>query len=646
MRRNESPWRWSSCRGYCRRRVPQSLPADIGTVAQNVELIPGCLGRRRPSTVNVSMTSGPSGEISYAAVYRPNNAAAQLWAFAGGTTMTAHSFTSAGGWVSRTLTDVTVGTTPYPIAVTFNDKLFVAFDNDVNRLHCWDGSAFRRVGILKPSAPTVADTGAGAYAATARRYRVSFRIMSGSTIVAESELSEAVSFTPSGGGTAARVTKPTTVDSATHWVVWGLIGTSGDTYALYENISGNIAVGTTTYDDSVNPASYDGAFPTQLGMHIPPTAAKFLITDGSRLLMAGSWKSSANPGETVPKVDRVWFTRPVGASDNGDDETIPNTTDQKNWIDVGEKDGDPIVGLAGPIDGVVYVLKIRSVYRLVPTGIDTTPYRQERVCGIGASQSATIVNHRCAVVSENVFGQPELYFITKVGAYRISPGSGEEYVGNDIADPTTREGPVLVSGLWVPEKRQIWWLESGGDTIHVYTPELARRTEDGWEGGWAQYTPTAFDTPTALALFPATGGADFPVMVGSHSASSKVEYFNTSTGSTATDAGGTYTATITSRPMLFEQGTHFGSAENPIVEGAVQNNATPSVSYVVDYGRETRTATAPALTAAGSETRKAVVVEGLEAADAFAVQVTLTWDSDQTHTMDAVTVPFKVQEHR
>jgi hypothetical protein len=645
MARSSSPFRWSSLRGYSQRTAPQALPPDMGTVAQNVELILGTLGRRRPSTTNVSMTSGPSGEISYGAVYRPDNAAAQLWAFAGGTTMSAHSFTSSGGWTSRTLTDVSVGVTPFPIAVTFNNKLFVAFNNSAScRLHCWDGSAFRRVGLLKPSAaPTVADTGAGAYAATARRYRVSFRIISGSDVVCESELSAAVSFTPSGGGTAARVTKPTTVDSATHWVVWALIGTSGDTYDLYENISGNIAVGTTIYDDSVNPASYDGAFPSKLGLHIPPPAAQFLLTDGSRLLMAGAWKSSANTGETVPKRDRVWFTRVTGTTDNGDDETIPNTTEQQNWIDVGEKDGDPIVGLAGPVDGIVYVLKQRSFYRLIPTGNDLVPYRQERIAGVGANQSATIVNHRCAVLAENVYGQAEAYFVPMVGPYRNSPAGGIEYVGWDISNATTGLGPTLTSGIFVREKRQVWWLETGTDLIHVYTPSLARRTENAIEGGWAKYTVSDMDTPNALVMFEANGGAEYPVLVGAHAGAGKVIFF----GSTdATDAGGTtYTATITSRPILFEGGTHRASLENPILEGAVQNGATPSVSYVVDYGRETRTATAPSLAAAGSETRKAVLVEGLEAADAQAVQLTVQWDSDQTHTIDALTVPYRVQEH-
>jgi hypothetical protein len=41
-----------------------------------------------------------------------------------------------------------------------------------------------------------------------------------------------------------------------------------------------------------------------------------------------------------------------------------------------------------------------------------------------------------------------------------------------------------------------------------------------------------------------------------------------------------------------------------------------------------------------------VTVESIEAADAQVVQIKVTWDSDQTKAIDAVTVPYKVQERR
>jgi hypothetical protein len=50
------------------------------------------------------------------------------------------------------------------------------------------------------------------------------------------------------------------------------------------------------------------------------------------------------------------------------------------------------------------------------------------------------------------------------------------------------------------------------------------------------------------------------------------------------------------------------------------------------------------LTAAGSETRVAVVVDAALATDMQAVQIKVTWDSDQSGTIDAVTIPYRPQE--
>jgi hypothetical protein len=575
------------------------------------------------------------------AVHRPAGSGTiqpQLWAFSNTTAVVVHAWsTVTSTWTARTLIDTPTGSGS-PIALTFNDKFYLAYENAENRLHLWDGTAVRRVGLIQPAAPTIANTGAGAYAATARQYRIAFLIKSGSDVVVMSELSAAVSFTPSGAGTAARITKSTTVDSATHWRIYALISTAGDTYDLYEDISGDIAVATTTYDDSVNPSAYDGDAPPALGLHIPPPSWKFMITDGNRLIGAGAWKTSSAAGETVPKTSRVWFTRVLGSSDIGDDETIPNTASQKNWIDVGQGDGDIVVGLGGPIDGIVYVVKTRRIYRLIPTGIDTVPYRIDPTSiAVGALDSGGTYAHRNIVHA----GQ-ELYFQARSGAHRLSPAYGVQYVGLDISD-SQGLGPVCKGGAYNPDLNVVAWVASTVSEMHVFYPPLAEATREGWRGGWGVWNPAAFSTPSSLVMFEPSGELtqQFLTLGGAHAGSAKIDIFSSAA---ASDSGGTYIPRIDSAPLLAAGGHKRLSAAAPVFEADVNAAATPTLTYVMDYGRESRAATVPVLTQSGNELRKIHVVEGLEAADVAALQVRLQWDTDQTNLVDAVVVRYKEQE--
>lgn len=642
MRKDLGHWVWSAFRGVCVRGGPQSFPEGLGTVATNLELRPNAIGKRRPSTTDLSLTSGPSARVHHLAVHRPTSSGAlapELWAFSNTSTMVMHRRAS-GTWNSVSISDTPSGSAG-PCAVTLNNKFFIAYNSSVNRLHVWDGSALRRVGLSKPSAPTAAD-GAGAGADVNRYYRVSFLIMSGSDIVVESELSEAVLFNPAAANSAV-VTKPTTVDSATHWRVWAVIASSGDTYDLYQLISSNIVVATTTYEDTVAPASYSGDAPARLGMHIPPPSCKFIVADvtGNRLVMAGAHETSGSAGETLPKTSRVWFTRPLGASDNGDDETIPNveataTLDgQKNWIDVGENDGDIIYGL-GVLGTAIYVFKARHIYALYPTNIDTAPYRQELISvGIGLATTAEFVPHRTIVSTGDA-----LYFSALSGPYRLSPLSLEK-VGFDIASDAN-VGPTLEVGGFDALHQRVIWLDQNSVCLWVYTPAYARRSQDeGWRGGWVKWTPTVFGTPSSLVMWEALDTTVlYPTWGGSHTGSAKIEHFS---AATASDAGGTFTVTATSGPFRVLDGLVYFSADPPLIDGPVNTDVTPNVTYLINYGAETRLAASPAF--AGTS-HTSIKVTSLQASNAFALQCSVAWDSDQTGQVYAVTIPYRPQEWR
>lgn len=666
MQRETEIFLWSNVRGINVTRNPDALPDGLVPALSNVELLHASIGRRRPALQAFTSTGIDEG-VYHLHRFISTTGTESIFVFSAQQGVVNElDFVAAGGGAA---TNVTLTDSPaqFELGVStaqLNNKLFIACDSSENRLHVWDGTAFRRVGLIKPGIPSVADTGAGAYANTARFYRVSFRIKSGSDIVVESELSDAAEFAPSGGGTAARVTKPTTVDSATHWVVWGLIASAGNTYGLYRELS-EIAVGTTIYDDSTNPSAYTGDFPAQLGLHIPPPSARLLLASENRLFMAGSHETSASAGQTVPKTSRVWFTRPLGASDIGDDETIPNTTNQKNWIDVGEGDGDVITALGGPIDGEVYVFKKQSIWRLIPTGDVTFPFIARRVTNaVGAYHSSTFGTFKSvAIVAEDTIGKPCLYFVENEAVYRLAPGIGIERISDDLTPALDGRTFRWNAALFWPKRRLVLFMGAvnGTAAIGVYNPSLAFRDElNVWRGGWSIWpVHQQFEGSLQTACLMTNSSEVVPLLGGVEDAGSgagqKIIGTIAAANNVAQDAdlgsgqASAITATLTSAPLKAGQrGQRHVSAWAPVVDAAATTGATPTLAYVRDYGLESRSVTVPSLAAsAASETRVYRRVDGLEIDRARTLQLTYTWDSDQygvNEMTSAILVPYKVQE--
>lgn len=429
--------------------------------------------------------AGVTGSVEWLGKHITNAGVEELWLASnnGGTPNLARR--SAGTWATVTFSDTpTAADLRYMCGASLNGLFALCYNSNVNRQHVWDGTNLRRMGISKPAAPTVTDTGSGSYGANARRYRVQFLIISGSDIIAASEWSEtSSSFTPSGSGTAARVAKPTTPDSATHWRVAAIAG-STDTYDSYQIISGNIAVGTSNYDDSVNPASYSGEAMSALGENIPPPSAKIVVSDGERFLFAGAWESSGSAGETDPKQNRVWYTPRLGASDIGDSERIPNTATQFNKRDIG--DAGPITAMSEPLDGRIYVFKDDSRSILAPTGNLESPYIYRHLDRTGC------VNQRCLVMAENGEGVPCLYYASRSSVYQVASGSIR-----DISEPIRRD--IRLSKFsaadsvlgWIPLEKTLFiqTRRATGDKSGQYRQFLYDVASDRFSGGtFGSYT--------------------------------------------------------------------------------------------------------------------------------------------------------------
>jgi hypothetical protein len=399
---------------------------DQLAAATDVELTTSGGIIRRNGASRVMLPPSTTALISLLHRHTPSQslAAAEIWAIPTSASVFYRSVPADGyTWSASVSVTDTGSSVPPTDIVSFNGKLYVAYEKNAgtDRLNVWDGTSVRRAGISTPAAPTVANTGAGAYAATIRYYKVQFQYAAGGKYTF-SDLSTAQSFTPSGAGTHARVTKPATVDSATNWRVWA----SADNISYY--LVATNAVATTTYDDNTAPASYAtsnlGAnfIPPDAGTYTPAWSAKYLLVDENRLLIAGAF-------ETAQYASRIGWSAILGtamvAYGEGvvvsDDERFPPT----NYLDLDSDEGGEITGMES-LNGAVYVFKRGAIYKLVRTGNADAAYRP-----ITISKAVGAISRKSIVVGEDESGAPCLYFLSERGPYRLGV-SGVQFLGGDI----------------------------------------------------------------------------------------------------------------------------------------------------------------------------------------------------------------------
>jgi hypothetical protein len=298
-------------------------------------------GGRGASTVSLTGGTAQSGVISAMFSFVPQNIQTnrEMWSIDDAATPRWKRLSGGTAWANVSVSDAVQDHAEEIAAVYFNRKAFFAYHSNVDRLHCYDFSTntFRRVGFPAAAVPTVADTGAGTYAATLRYYKTRWVFLSGSVVLRAGEASTVVAFTPSGTGTAARVTAPTAPgEGETHWEVYG--SSDGSNFFRLSQV----AVATTTYDDSAAPTSYAGTLLPATNSFLTPPSAKYLVADKKRLVFAGAYNPS--DANVFTKSTRFGWTAPLGATDNGDDERVSNTSTIKNYDDIEED----VNGLGGP----------------------------------------------------------------------------------------------------------------------------------------------------------------------------------------------------------------------------------------------------------------------------------------------------------
>lgn len=540
-------------------------------------------------------------------------------------------------WTAPTTADTFAANYHEVSGVSLNGKLFLVYDSAADRLHAWDGSTIRRVGIGTAGQPSAADTGAGAISDT-RTYKVAFVTVSSSVVVRRSELTVATGSVT----VVARqitVTRPTAPgESETHWIPYG-----ASTDGVYHQLTSPIAVGTTTYVDN-GATIAAGEAPPEAGLHTVPTSWKYITTDGNRLLGAGSWESGG-------RNNRVWFTAVLGALDVGDDERVPNTLTLKYWVDLDENDGDFITGLSPTLFGNVHVFKYRQFWQLEPTGDDNLPYRKTAL-----SKAIGCIRGKSIVLAEDAAGNPTLYWLSHKGPYRYGV-SGLEHLGNDIE---TLWGTVNLAaangschGVYHADKHQIWWWVATGsaaapDVRIIYDTERGVTTaERDVRGGWCKHTGQSASARCSV-MFANTVGAsmsrDLKPYIG-QAVDNTIWKCDTS----ATDDAGTafqaYLTTGVRAPFgLYRK---FSIYEALLLAKAA-SGVTIQLTLTRDFGAEERTSTVTLtlVSVEGSATRVFRRFEDSEMAACRVIQITLGDVSAVSNawTLDALALKCRPEE--
>lgn len=638
--------------------APQDLADTQCTIAQNVEWVRTRFAQRRQGGVNSIHATEPWGSPSSLLVlmrHTPtaDESAAELWGLDNQGTPVLGRLAAGNQFVAVTVADAFgAADIKFINGVSLNGKFFIAGNTAVDRLHVWDGTVFRRVGLATPAAATVANNGAGTYPAVLRYYKVQWSNNNVSPSVL-SELSPSVAFTPSGAGLVARVTRPSLPsESETHWLLWA----SPDNINFY--VVNSAVVATTTLDDATAPSAYSTVIPAQAGRpsgadyYTPPISPKYLLADEDRILLLSSW-------ETASMASAVMWTPVLGTTDPAysiaDDERVPSG----NRLDLDRSDGGGITGGA-VMAGAIYVFKYAHIYRLDRTGNADLPYR-----GVPITKSLGAVSHKSLVVGEDDAGRPCLYFISRRGPYRLTSDGILEYLGRDLE--TTFGGLNLSQsiippfGVWHETKRQVqWWVTPSGETfptrkLVLHVRHAHRGEAHEVRGGWAVHTEGAAEVLCAVMFANALGATmslDLKPYCGQIGTVGMVDG-----PCIKYDADGTYTDSGTGRTYIARVKPGAFPPGGPGMKGGITQtyvlgtpaNRSVTIDAIRDFGAETRSATV-ALPAAGSPavSRALVKVDGdALAADAMHVELVIDDDvspaSSAAWTVDALGVRVRTE---
>lgn len=458
--------------------------------AMNVDWFRSGFGRKRGGAAAIGMTGGTAFTSGVRSMYRhvpSTQTLAEFWALDGANQF--HRLAGSAVWADPSVVDACTGLPDEAVFQSMNGVLYVAYQTGHNRLHLWDGAtlSLRRAGLNLPATPATANS-AGAVTDT-RQYRIAWTKQAAGVTVTRSNLSVATA-------PVVMVAQRTTVtrpaapgEGETHWELYG----ATSPYADYRLVATTILATLTADDNAALPAT---VAPSD-GANTPPPAAKYMVSDDGRIIMAGSYEPASNPENAMaPSDHRVWWTSIVGSSGVGDSERVSNTGTINSYLDVEET----ITGLSQPLQvvstassslerGSFYVFSYESQWKLVATGVATAPYSKFRITGGGGC-----IFHKSITTAIDENGQPAIYWASNVGLMRIT-AAGQEYLGEDIVDvwaTINREATIPCHTVFIPDLHQVWFYIATGTSLYpnervVFDTRLGRITGVvGVRGGWSR----------------------------------------------------------------------------------------------------------------------------------------------------------------
>lgn len=622
--------------GYDDSTPISAMAKDACTVAENVEFYASTLGERRAGMSTFALPAGITGNAAIAGItwsWRRNSlntpTGEELWVIAWESAGPSYVnpvlyVRSLSGWANIAFPSAADKPVAGPIdgafqinAQALHGKVFLAYTSGVDRLHVYDGTSLRRVGIAAMAAPTVANTGAGAYAAVARFYRTRAVMRSGVVVLVRSEPSpSSASFTPSGAGTAARVTRAALPgESETDWEVEA----SADNVTFYKIAT--VVAGTTIYDDSAVVTTYNANPQSDpIGSYTLITSQQFLSSDDDRLLMANGSTFSWTPVGNDPLP--------------GPDERINSNTDPTMNLDTATDGG--LTGLSPVVNGTLFAFKNQHVYQLVRTGnlvgaYDAIPLTKAR----GALQ-------RSLVQASDEAGHTVSYFIDPfIGPMRAGQ-QGLQYIGNQVRNLCKRinlSAHLPCHGVYYPAKKQLhWWLALDAALYPnfkiILQTDLIETSQRG-DGVkcWTTVPSTdraayAFTSTMAIKDFgattfdfhyvpyaggPKTGALGVGTVAFAATLADTLQTCDTGT----TDNGTTYAARVRTRPFFLTNILN----RHAIAGGALLGLAGSKVlvKAIRDFGLETLSI-AVSMAAVATETHVLAQLDNLNMSELFSVQ--------------------------
>lgn len=631
--RQAFPIAWLRCRGRNGFDSPLDVPEDMGTEVLNMHFEEGGLGTKRGGST--AQAIGGDSYTGHNALFRfvpgQDDTAAEL--FIVDNTATKKILRVAAGTSASNLTLAdTIDSLAMDVnTAAINGKLYFAYDSDENRLHVFDPgystTEVRRAGLETPAAATVANTGAGTYTATLRYYRIQWLDIRSSVIVRGSNLGAAVSFTPSGTGTHARVTRPTAPgEGETHWIVFG----SADGVS-YFSVSSTIAIATTTFDDNTAPSSYSSGDPAPTeGLYTPFPSVKYLATDGTTMAGFGVWESAT--GDSIaPKAGTLYFTDPLDTTDTHDDERISNTTDAIGRIAVSRNSNAEDRGLAN-FENSYWAFQSRGIYQFVPTGNSDVPFRR-----VVRSRQLGLLRHQTLVEAQDEYGLPALYFLDpEKGPYRYGR-NGFQWCGKDVRDVwqtvNLAASNATAFGLSYPALNLVlFWVATGAsndpdtiiavDTTEMRATVFEKGSATDVRYGWMKWTGTfaaARCGVTFSSSMGATMGRSLVPYVGLASGTTLLRYNPSATDDNSTD----FQAYVVSGAKRLEPLPENKSVVRSYLLAEAASGVTITQSLIRNFGDETARTDTVLLTAAGSESRVLRKFEASALTDAYTFQVQL-----------------------